>query len=110
SQVADAARTVRGSRDVRIQERSDYPVIQLDLDRTRVATLGLTTADVVKNIVTTLNSSVNFDPAFWIDEQNGNHYFVGAQYREQNIRDLATLRDIPLTGDDQPKPLLLGHL
>src|SRR5262249_2780635 len=54
--------------------------------------------------------SVNFDPAFWIDEQNGNHYFVGAQYREQNIRDLATLRDIPLSGVDQPKPVLLGNL
>jgi CzcA family heavy metal efflux pump len=110
AEVADAARVVPGAVDVRVPERSDYPVIQLDLDRTRVATLGLTTADVVKNIVTTLNSSVNFDPAFWIDEQNGNHYFVGAQYREQNIRDLATLRDIPLTGVDQPKPVLLGNL
>jgi multidrug efflux pump subunit AcrB len=110
SQVADAARTVRGSIDVRIQERNDYPVLQLDLDRTRVATLGLSTAEVVKNLVTTLNSSVNFDPAFWIDEQNGNHYFVGAQYREQNILDLSTLREIPLTGINQPRPVLLGNL
>src|SRR5262249_17753369 len=101
SQVADAARTVRGSRDVRIQERSDYPVIQLDLDRTRVATLGLSTAEVVKNLVTTLNSSVNFDPAFWIDETNGNHYFVGAQYREEAIDSIDTILDIPLTGSWQ---------
>jgi CzcA family heavy metal efflux pump len=110
SQIADAARGVPGSVDVRVQERSDYPVLQLDLNRTRVATLGLSTADVVKNIVTTLNSSVNFDPAFWIDEKNGNHYFVGAQYREQNIRDLSTLREIPLTGSQQPTPVLLGNI
>lgn len=110
AEVADAARQVPGAIDVRVPERSDYPVIQLDLDRTRVATLGLSTADVVKNVVTTLNSSVNFDPAFWIDEKNGNHYFVGAQYREQNIRDLATLRDIPLTGSGQPTPVLLGNI
>jgi multidrug efflux pump subunit AcrB len=110
SKVADAARAVPGSVDVRTQERSDYPVIQLDLNRTRVATLGLSTTDVVKNIVTTLNSSVNFDPAFWIDEKNGNHYFVGAQYREQNIRDLSTLHDIPLTGSGQPTPVLLGNV
>src|SRR5262249_8457217 len=56
------------------------------------------------------NSSVNFDPAFWIDEQNGNHYFVGAQYREQHIRDLATLRDIPLTGAHQSTSVLLGNI
>jgi hydrophobic/amphiphilic exporter-1 (mainly G- bacteria), HAE1 family len=64
----------------------------------------------VKNVVTALNSSVNFDPSFWIDENNGNHYFIGAQYRESDIRNLQTLQDLPVTGANQKSPVLLKNL
>lgn len=100
-------RTVSGAADVRIQQRIDYPQIAIEMDRTKVATLGLTAEDVVKNIVTSLNSSVNFDPAFWLDPQNGNHYFVGAQYREEAIDSLQTIQDIPITGMGQDRAILL---
>jgi multidrug efflux pump subunit AcrB len=55
----------------------------------------------VKNVVTSLNSSINFDPAFWIDESNGNHYFLGAQFAEHDIESFETLENIPLTASDQ---------
>src|SRR5207245_2292467 len=32
-----------------------------------------------------------------IDPKNGNHYFVGVQYRESDIADFETILDIPLT-------------
>src|SRR6266550_6391684 len=76
------AETVRGAVDVRIQQRLDAPQINIDIDRVKAAQVGLTQEEVVKNIVTALNSSINFAPSFWIDEKNGNHYFIGAQYRE----------------------------
>lgn len=93
--------SVPGTTDVRIKQKLDYPQLTLDIDRNKSAMLGLNTEEIVKNIVTSLNSSVNFDPAFWIDENNGNHYFVGAQYREEDITSLDTLLDIPLTGARQ---------
>ncbi|TAM83420.1 MAG: efflux RND transporter permease subunit [Acidobacteria bacterium] len=88
---------VPGTMDVRIQEKLDYPVLNIDVDRMKAAYLGLTQEDVVKNIEIAINSSVNFLPAFWIDENNGNHYFLGAQYPEDLIRNIATLENIPLT-------------
>ncbi len=88
---------VPGAVDVRVQQRLDYPAIKVNVDRVRAAHLGLTPAHVVKNIVTSLNSSINFDPAFWIDESNGNHYFLGAQYPEELIESLDTLKNIPIT-------------
>lgn len=94
----DAIATVRGAVDVRVQQRLDYPAIKVNVDRTKAAYLGLTPTQVVKNVVASLNSSVNFDPAFWIDEANGNHYFLGAQYPEELIQTLQTLENIPLTG------------
>jgi len=94
------AATVPGAVDVRVKQRLDYPAIRVNVDRTRAAYLGLTPSEVVKNMVTSLNSSINFDPAFWIDPHNGNHYFLGAQYPEQKIESLNTLKDIPLTASD----------
>jgi multidrug efflux pump subunit AcrB len=96
-QVRRAVATVRGAVDVRIQQRLDYPAIRVNVDRTKAAYLGLTPSQVVKNVVSSLNSSINFDPAFWIDESNGNHYFLGAQYPEETIQSLQTLENIPLT-------------
>jgi CzcA family heavy metal efflux pump len=101
---------VPGAVDVRIQQKLDYPQIELEVDRIKAAHLGLSQTDVVKNVVTTLNSSINFDPAFWIDHQNGNHYFIGAQYREEDIRSLETLMNVPITSRSQPEPVLLRNI
>lgn len=98
SKIADEIRGIRGLVDVRVHQRLDYPQLSLDIDRTKAGLLGVNAVETVKNIVTGLNSSVNFNPAFWIDERNGNHYFVGVQYREEDIRSLDTLFDIPITG------------
>jgi CzcA family heavy metal efflux pump len=100
--VETEAREVPGTADVRIQQKLDYPVFDIDVNRVKAAYLGLTAEDVVKNVVTAINSSVNFLPAFWIDERNGNHYFLGAQYPEDEIRDLSTLENVPLTDPGPP--------
>jgi multidrug efflux pump subunit AcrB len=101
-QVKAEVLQVPGTADVRIQQKLDYPAFEVDVDRVKAAYLGLTQEDAVKNIVTALNSSVNFLPSFWIDERNGNHYLLGAQYPEDQIRDKATLENIPLT-DPAPR-------
>lgn len=101
---------VPGTVDVRVHQRLDYPQIGIELDRAKITLLGLTVEETVKNIVTSLNSSVNFDPAFWIDPRNGNHYFVGAQYREEHIDSLQTLQDIQVTGRGEKRPIPLRNV
>ncbi len=101
------AETVHGAVDVRIQQRLDAPQINIDIDRVKAAQVGLTQESIVKNIVTALNSSTNFAPSFWIDEKTGNHYFIGAQYRENDIQSINIVLDIPITGKMQPTPVAL---
>lgn len=115
--AADLARRIQsicervpGAVDVRIQQKQDYPQIAIDVDRTRAAYCGLTQQDVVKNVVTALNSSINFSPSFWIDHKNGNHYFIGAQYPESAIDSIHTLEHIPITGSGSSAPTLLKNL
>ncbi|HZI31371.1 MAG TPA: efflux RND transporter permease subunit, partial [Candidatus Binatia bacterium] len=104
------AENVPGAVDVRIQQRLDAPQISVDVDRVKAAQLGLSEETVVKNIVSAFNSSINFSPSFWVDEKNGNHYFIGVQYPESDIKSLDTLRDIPITDKSQPVPIRLGDI
>jgi len=101
---------VPGAVDARVQQKLDYPQIAVDVDRTRAAWCGLNQQDVVKNVVTAFNSSVNFSPSFWIDQRNGNHYFIGAQYSEEDIVSLQTLEHVPITGARSTAPTILKNI
>ncbi len=101
--------SVPGTTDVRIAQRIDYPQIGVNVDRVKAAQLGITQKDVIKNVVTALNSSIGFNPAFWI-ASNFNHYFIGAQYTEQSIKSMETLRNIPLTGTTSKEPVPLRNV
>ncbi len=96
---------IPGTVDVRIQQRLDAPKIEVEVDRVRAAAVGLNSEEVVKNLVTSLNSSISFAKSFWIDHGNGNHYWVGAQYAEEAIQSLDTLRNIPITAPGAARPL-----
>ncbi len=108
--VARHISLVPGTADVRIAQSMDYPIIHLQIDRLKAAYAGVTVEDIMKNLVTATNSSVGFDPAFWIDPRNGNHYFIGAQYAEEDLKDFDTLRNIPITGSNDGAPVPLGTL
>ena len=108
--IKSFAEKIHGAVDARVQQRLDAPQLNVEVNRIKAAQLGLTQDKVVKNIVTAFNSSVNFAPSFWIDEKNGNHYFIGVQYREEDIKSLDTLLDIPITDKSQPVPIPLRNL
>jgi len=108
--VQRIASQVPGAIDVRIAQRMDYPQVGIDVDRVKAAQLGLVQEDVIKNVVTATNSSIGFNPAFWIAPENKNHYFIGAQYAESGIVSLETLRDIPITGANTKRPIPLRNI
>jgi multidrug efflux pump subunit AcrB len=98
---------VPGAVDLRIQQPLDYPTIRLLPNRQKMAFHGITVEDVVKNLLSVLSSSTNFDPIFWLDYRTGNHYFVGVTMREQDIKSLDTLKNIPITGKHSSAAILL---
>ena len=108
--VRDIVARVPGAVDVRIYQRLDSPTLEVEIDRMAAAAVGVTTEDVMKNLVSATNSSINFEPAFWIDERNGNHYFIGVQYREEDIVDLDTLLDIPIRGSHSERTVPLRNV
>lgn len=108
--IAERMRAARGITDVRVAQRMDYPILDVEIDRVKAALAGVDVEDVMKNLVTATNSSIGFDPAFWIDPRNGNHYFIGAQYAESALESIDTLRDIPIAGKNSEAPVSLRTL
>src|SRR5258708_4327074 len=108
--VRDMVQQVEGTEDVRVHQRYDHPEIKLDIDRTKAAELGIDADNIVKNTVSALNSSVNFKPSFWVDEKNGNHYFVGVTYPETELDNPQSVENIAITGTGSSQATLLKNI
>ena len=102
---------IEGVVDARIIQRLDYPEYIIEVDRAKVADLGLNQAEVMKNVVAALNSSIQFHKKnFWIDPVSKNQYFVGVQYFEKEIDSVDTLLDITITSAKQEKAIPLRNI
>ena len=102
---------IDGVVNARIIQRLDYPEYIIDVNRAKVADLKLNQAEVMKNVVAALNSSIQFHKKnFWIDPVSKNQYFVGVQYFEEDIDSVETLLDVPITGLGQDRPVPLRNI
>ncbi len=113
--VADAIqrelRQIPGIVDCRILQRLDYPQYTINVDQAAAATLGLTQMDVMKNVVSALNSSIQFHKKnFWIDPVSANQYYVGVSYPEEEIESIDTLLDVPITSPRQKRSIPLRNV
>jgi multidrug efflux pump subunit AcrB len=97
-QLATQIRKFPGVGDIYIPQDLDYPALQLDINRTRAAELGLTQKEVVGNVITALTSNTMIAPSFWIDPKTGNDYMLTVQYPETQIHDFDDLKAIPIRG------------
>lgn len=109
-EILQAARDVPGAADVRIVQRFDYPQLFIEVDRAKAADLGLSQQDVIRNVVTCLNSSIQFSRNFWIDPVSGNQYWVGVQYREEAVDSIDDLMNIPITSKHADRTVLLRNV
>ncbi|MGB6045268.1 MAG: efflux RND transporter permease subunit, partial [Pirellulales bacterium] len=107
--IKKVAQNTPGTADVRIAQRIDYPILNIEMNRELAARQGIFAEDVAKNLVAATNSTVGFDPAFWVDKHKGNHYFFGVQYWENELDSIETLLNIPI-GSDASGPRRLGNV
>jgi multidrug efflux pump subunit AcrB len=91
-------RTIRGIADPRMQQSMDNPQLRVDIDRSRMAQLGLTERDVTDSVTTSLAGSTQTAPVFWLNRKNGVSYPVVAQTPEYQADSLTKLENIPVTG------------
>ena len=101
---------MRGAVDVRIQERFDAPVINVDIDRVKSDELGIYTDEVVENVVSSLSGSITFKPTIWVDPKTGLDYFMGVRMPEKEIQTMSHFRNLPVSGHRQERILKLDQV
>ncbi|HEX4770418.1 MAG TPA: efflux RND transporter permease subunit [Bryobacteraceae bacterium] len=90
-------RQIPGAVDLHIHQVFDGPKLHIQVDRTKAAQIGLTQNDVARNMLNTLSGSLQTQPTFWLNPQNGVSYSMVAQTPQYDIQSLQDLHNIPVT-------------
>ncbi len=101
---------VRGLADVRMQQPEGAPELRVDVDRARIAQLGLSERDVTNSLVTTLAGSSQGAPTYWLNPKNGVSYPIVAQTPESRISSIAGLEGVPINSATSGPSQMLGGL
>ena len=107
TEIARKVRGVENVSDVLVPQDIDYPALKLDVDREHAGELGLTSKEVIHNVITALVSDQMIAPSYWVDPKSGNDYLLTVQYPENLIRNFADLSAVPLRGDHSERPTQL---
>ncbi len=103
-------RAVPGLVDVRLQQPSDYPVINLNVDRTKAQQGGYTERDVGTSVLNILSGSTQLSPQFYLNPKNGVAYNIVAQTPQYEVQSLNDLRNIPVSSSSGAKPEILADV
>ena len=105
--IAAKVRALPGISDVLIPQDVDYPALKVDIDRERASELGLSTKEIIDNLITALTSDGMIAPSYWIDPKNGNNYLLTVQYPEGRLKNIADFGSMPLRSDKLKQPTRL---
>jgi multidrug efflux pump subunit AcrB len=108
--VLDQLRRVPGLVDLRIQQPDDYPVLNVDVDRTKAAQGGYTLRDVGSSLQNLLSGSSQLTPMFFLNYRNGVNYNMVAQAPQYDIQSLNDLQNVPLSSPTSRQPEILADV
>ncbi|SEJ48458.1 Multidrug efflux pump subunit AcrB [Dyadobacter koreensis] len=92
-------------RDVRIVQPLKFPVINIKLDRQKLAAMGLNLQKTARSITASTSSSRFTEKNQWLDAKAAYTYQVQVQIPEFAMRNLSQLQEIPLVSG-QARPVL----
>ncbi|HZC34846.1 MAG TPA: efflux RND transporter permease subunit, partial [Chthoniobacterales bacterium] len=110
NKLADQIKRIPGAVDVRVQEPQDTPRLDVTIDRTRAALLGITENQAASSVLGALAGSNQVSPNYWVDPKNGVSYQVNAQSPQYDISSLNALLNVPIIGSAGVSPQILGNI
>lgn len=92
-------------RDVQIVQPLHYPTIRINLDRLKLAQMGLNVYQVARSVTASTSSSRFSEKNQWLDESVAYTYQVQVQIPEYSMQAITDLQEIPLM-KGQARPVL----
>lgn len=103
--IVEKLRGIEYLRDVQIAQPIRYPALNIDIDRTRAAQLGVDMSDVSRSLIASTSSSRYTEKNVWVDERVGLSYNVQVQVPLNEMRSENNIGEIPLLRN-QIRPIL----
>ncbi|WP_277185129.1 efflux RND transporter permease subunit [Caballeronia sp. BR00000012568055] len=110
SNLMKKIRMIPGNVDTHIQQKLDEPVINLQMDRTRLQQLNLNANNVAQNVLVSLSGSSQTAPGFWFNPRNGVEYNLAVQTPQYQISSIDELLRTPVSASNSGPTQLLGNL
>jgi multidrug efflux pump subunit AcrB len=95
--LAEEMRRIPGAVDVRVQQPADQPRLEIAVDRTLAAEVGVSERDAANAVLLSLSGSSQIQPNFWVNPRAGVQYPVNLRVPEYAMSSLAALQGIPLS-------------
>jgi multidrug efflux pump subunit AcrB len=96
--VAAKMNRIAGIADVRLQQPSNYPQLDINIDRAHADRLGITENDVTRALSTNLSGSSQVAPTFWLNPKNGVSYPIVVQAPQYAADSISALNNVSVTG------------
>ncbi len=103
--VIDKLKHIPFLRDVQLGQSVAYPSINVNVDRTRAAQLGVDMTDVSRSLIASTSSSRYTEKNTWIDEKANLSYAVQVQVPENQMNDIHAIGEIALLRNNS-RPVL----
>ncbi len=96
NKIVEKLKKIAYLRDVQIAQPIKYPSLNIDIDRTRAAQLGIDMNDISKSLIASTSSSRYTDKNIWVDEKAGLSYNVQVQVPLNQMKSKEEINEIPL--------------
>lgn len=105
NKVIDKLKQIPYMRDVQLGQSTKYPAINVNIDRTRAAQLGVDINDISRSLIASTSSSRYTEKNIWVDEKSNLAYSVMVYVPENKMTSVSNMGEIPIL-NNQPRPVL----
>jgi len=103
--LMEKLRKVDFLRDVQIAQPLHMPTIQIHVDRSRLALMGLSPENIAKSVTDVTSSSRFTNKNLWLDTKNAYTYQTQIEVPEYNMNSMEQLQSVPVV-KGQMRPIL----
>jgi multidrug efflux pump subunit AcrB len=105
NKVIEKLKQVAYLRDIQLAQPVKYPTIDIDIDRTRAAQMGVSVSDISRSLIASTSSSRYTEKNVWIDPKSNQSYGVQVEIPENKMTSVNDINEIPLL-NNEPRPVL----
>ena len=105
NKVIDKLKQISYLRDIQLAQPVNYPAINIDIDRTRAAQMGVDVSDISRSLIASTSSSRYTEKNVWIDPKSNQSYSVQVQIPENLMTSVNDIKEIPVLSNEA-RPVL----